>query len=122
MRLNLLLVDADKRQRDRRLTLLQDAGYRVIEAGSYAEALQALEQERIEIILSDILLPAMDGFRLCYEARKRAPLQAIPFILFLPFEMTSWQARLALRFGVNRVLQQTAPPVEILQAIEDLTA
>lgn len=42
--------------------ILQDAGYRTMEAANGARALQQLEQERVELILLDMSMPVMNGW------------------------------------------------------------
>jgi DNA-binding response OmpR family regulator len=49
---------------------LELAGYRVIKAGDGTEALRAIRQECPDLVLLDVLLPGMDGFRVCEEVRE----------------------------------------------------
>lgn len=50
--------------------LLQASGYRVTTAGDGLEALEAARAERPEVILMDIGLPGMDGYRIAEQLRK----------------------------------------------------
>ena len=61
--------------------ILGDAGYRVLIARNGREALQCLEQQPADLVLSDVMMPVMDGLAL-YQAIKHSPaLQRIPVIL-----------------------------------------
>ncbi len=52
-------------------TLLRSWGQQVRTAGSGAEALAMIEQEKPDLILSDISMPGMDGYELAHEIRRR---------------------------------------------------
>jgi len=43
------------------------AGHTTFEAADGVEALQILAREKVDAVVSDILMPRMDGYRLCYE-------------------------------------------------------
>ena len=57
-------------------------GHTVLEATNGVEALEVLENATVDAVISDILMPNMDGFRLCLEIRKSEKLNALPFILY----------------------------------------
>src|ERR1043166_1852769 len=54
----------------------------VYEAADGVEALALLERETVDAIISDILMPRMDGYRFCYEVRRSQRTKAIPFIFY----------------------------------------
>jgi signal transduction histidine kinase len=56
---------------------LESEGHQVIEAANGLEALAALDREGVDAVISDILMPSMDGFRLCSEMLKPAPAAAL---------------------------------------------
>lgn len=58
---------------------LEEAGYQVACAASGAEALAELEQGRFDLILSDMVMPGIDGFELLRQVRSRHP--QLPFVL-----------------------------------------
>jgi len=59
---------------------LQDGGYEIITAENGAEALKLLQKEKVDIILSDIEMPIMDGFGLLEEVKKDSKLKNIPIV------------------------------------------
>lgn len=61
--------------------LFEYRGYRVRTAGNGEEALAAAGRERPDIIVSDYMMPVMDGAQLCLLWRNDPDLRDIPFIL-----------------------------------------
>ncbi len=68
-----LVVDDEAPVRRMLVRLLQSQGYRVREAGSAREALEELEREGADLVLSDIHMTGMDGVQLLTELRSRFP-------------------------------------------------
>jgi len=61
--------------------LFEYRGYRVRTAGNGAEALELAARERPDVVVSDYMMPVMDGAELCLQWRADPALRAIPFIL-----------------------------------------
>jgi CheY-like chemotaxis protein len=74
----------DDREADRKLLqmLLERNGYRVTVAGDGVQALAAARRDRPDAVVSDVLMPNMDGFALCHAWMQDAELRAIPFIFY----------------------------------------
>lgn len=63
--LSILVVDDEEPVREMLGWMLGDAGHVVHEASSGADALSFLHQQRVDMVLSDINMPGMDGLELC---------------------------------------------------------
>jgi CheY-like chemotaxis protein len=61
--------------------LFEYRGFRVRTAGNGEEALAAAARERPDIVVSDYMMPIMDGAQLCLKWREDPQLKDIPFIL-----------------------------------------
>jgi putative two-component system response regulator len=68
-----LVVDDEPRLRHVLVQLMQADGYRCREAGTGVEALARLEERPVELLLSDVRMPTMDGLDLLKEVRARWP-------------------------------------------------
>jgi CheY-like chemotaxis protein len=69
-----LVVDDDSAVREVTAGILQDLGYRVLEAGSGGAALDAVEKHpAIDLVLLDFAMPGMNGAELARELRTRRP-------------------------------------------------
>ena len=79
--MTVLVIEDHPDQRDLLAIVLQREGYRVITAANGVEALEKMEAEPIQIALSDIMMPKMDGFELIKRIRSNASLKSIYLIL-----------------------------------------
>ena len=79
--LTVLVIEDHPDQRDLLAIVLQREGYRVITAANGLEALEKLETENVQIALSDIMMPKMDGFELIKRVRGNPALKNIYLIL-----------------------------------------
>jgi signal transduction histidine kinase/CheY-like chemotaxis protein len=79
--LKVLLVDDDSAVREVTAGLLQDLGYRVVEAGSGGAALDVLDcQDEIDLLLVDFAMPGMNGAEVAREVHARRPGLPILFV------------------------------------------
>lgn len=113
-----LVVDDGREFRHGLRKQLEHAGYLVLEAGAGDEALQIMADERVEILLVDLVMPGLNGMALLREMRRRASprLQIIAMIGAKPLD-----AKLRPLFRSLGVSRFIAKPVEIsvlLEAIE----
>ena len=78
---DILIVDDDSINLKLLRVQLEDEGYVVFEAPNGVDALTLLERQRVDVLIADISMPEMDGYRLCYEIRKHTRLHDLPIIL-----------------------------------------
>ena len=71
--LPIMLVDDDRLVLESLLLLLDAYGYQVVTAGNGAEALELLENQTVQAVISDIRMPVMDGIELAGNIRERYP-------------------------------------------------
>lgn len=76
----ILIVDDDITLRVALTRYLENRGYSIQNAGSGAEALVMFEQDPPDLVVSDVLMPGMDGFEFCRRLRATRSGQLVPFI------------------------------------------
>lgn len=76
----ILIVDDDRTIRMALRRHLENQGYIVTDATSGVEALKNFEQEMPDLVVSDVMMPEMDGFEFCRRLRNTPSGQLIPFI------------------------------------------
>lgn len=116
----ILIVDDDQPIRNVLRIVLEKAGYTVVEASDGQEALAKLEEEECDLVVSDILMPNIDGYRLCHEIRNHARFGSIPLIFYTGIFTSVSDEEMAASLGADRYLRKPAVPAEILRAIGEL--
>ncbi|MBF0126703.1 MAG: response regulator [Magnetococcales bacterium] len=76
-----LIVDDDLLQRLPMREALEQDGFRVEEAENGKQALEMIETRRPDLVISDVVMPRMNGFALCQMIRKRDGLEHLPVVL-----------------------------------------
>jgi len=76
----ILCVDDEAIPLTLRKCVLEKFGYAVIAARSGAEALQVLEAQRVDLVLTDLLMPGLSGVELARQIKQRKP--GLPVVLF----------------------------------------
>lgn len=99
------------------------AGYRVTAVGNGREAIDALQKERFDLVLSDQQMPKMTGIQLCEHIREMPDYADTPFILLTAKCMEIDVAKLRQRLRMSAALPKPFSPSELLNSIEEsLTA
>jgi PAS domain S-box-containing protein len=102
--------------------LLSGRGHRVVRSGNGLAALDAARREPPHAIVSDIVLPRMDGFALCRKWKQDERLQAIPFLFYTRRHDDPKYERFALELGAERFLARSVPPETLVTALDELLA
>lgn len=76
----ILIVDDDRTMRTVLTRYLENRGYQVEQVGSGAEALAAFAKEPPDLVVSDVMMPEMDGLEFCRRLRSTPSGQLMPFI------------------------------------------
>ena len=78
--MKVLVVDDQAQNRALLDALLKAQGHTVTTAGNGVEALEKLRRLEIDLIVSDILMPKMDGYQLCQSCKQDDALASIPLM------------------------------------------
>jgi two-component system, cell cycle sensor histidine kinase and response regulator CckA len=116
--MNVLIVDDNETNRKLLRVTLHSEGHHTVEACDGIEGLEILKSEPVDAIVSDILMPRMDGYRLCHEVRSIEKFKDIPFIVYTSTFTTTPDEKLAFEFGADRFIRKPAPLRVILEALE----
>ena len=86
------------------------------------DALALLERQRVDAVISDILMPRMDGYRLCHEIRKHARLRDLPIIIYSSTYTSPEDEKLALEMGADKYLKKPASVATLVAALHEVVA
>lgn len=120
--MKLLIVDDIATNRRLLRAQLEIAGHTVVEAGNGIEGLRVVAGELVDGIISDILMPEMDGFRFCLELRKDPRFVSIPFLLYTSTYNSPSDRSLAEKVGADGYLTKPSPVEEIIAALAAASA
>lgn len=113
----ILVVDDDHLILECHHNLLTESGYRVILATDGGQALMRAQAERPDLVLSEILLPHMDGFELAEKIREDPNLRNMPILFCSAVYKEGAADQLARRCGIIERIDKPAAPETILRAV-----
>lgn len=113
----ILIVDDDITLKTALIRYLHNRGYSVQEASSGAEALALFEQNPPDIVVSDVMMPEMDGLEFCRRLRATRSGQLVPFI-FLSSRRELDDRVQGHQMGADDYLVKPFEPKELLAKIE----
>lgn len=118
----ILIVDDNEQNLYLLRVLLTGHGYEVEEALHGQEALEKARRTPPDLVISDILMPVMDGFTLCREWKKDPRLCAIPFVFYTATYTEEKDRALAYRLGANRFIVKPEEPETFLATLREVIA
>ena len=112
-----LVVDDRPTNREFLLTLLGFTPHRLLQASDGMQALALTRREHPDLIITDLLMPTMDGYAFTQEVRADPALRDIPVIFFSATYSCQEMYAMAAACGVRTVLTKPADPQAILDAV-----
>lgn len=113
----LVIADDDPVQRKLVAFRMQRVGFEVVSTADGNEALEQARRTRPHAVLSDVLMPGLDGFGLCIELRKDPALASIPIVLTTNSYVDPTDRELARRAGAHDLVLRTPELREVLDAL-----
>jgi two-component system, cell cycle sensor histidine kinase and response regulator CckA len=98
--------------------LLEADGHAVIVAVDGRKALELLELHPVDAIISDLLMPNLDGFRLCREIRRDRRWHRTPFICYTAIYCSLDDEKLAFDLGADAYLRKPSSRASILSTLQ----
>ena len=115
----ILIVDDHVLNREFLMTLLGYSGHRLLEASSGVEGLKVMEHEKPDLVISDILMPNMDGYEFVNRMRSKPELAQVPIIFYTATYREREAMAVAEACGVRWVLPKPSDPDVILKTVHE---
>lgn len=115
-----LVVDDNADNRHLIVTLLNYQGYQVFEAHDGKEGLDLAADVQPQLVISDILMPSMDGYEFVRQLRADPRLAGIEVIFYTAHYHEREAYKLAEACNVARVIVKPCEPADILNAVEEV--
>ena len=114
---NILVVEDDQELRELFCTVLRENGYHPLEAGDGAAALEVLDKEYIDLIISDIMMPNIDGYTLIRELREANYMMPI---LMITAKDSASDKQACFRAGIDDYMVKPIDVNEMIWRVEAL--
>ncbi len=112
-----LVIDDRAASRETARATLDHGGYTVIEASEGRQALTLARESHPDVVLTDVLMPGMDGYQFVRELRSDPGTAGIPVLFYTANYREDEAQPLAAAFGVSKILLKDASPQELLDSI-----
>src|SRR3954454_23652396 len=106
----ILIIEDEPASRDLLVTLLGYQGYTVLEARDGVEGLALTLTERPDLVITDILMPAMDGYEFARRVRADPQLAGTRIMFYTATYLAEEVRRLAVGVGIAHLLTKPAEP------------
>jgi two-component system cell cycle sensor histidine kinase/response regulator CckA len=117
-----LVVDDISLNRKLLRAQLESEGITVVEAAEGRQGLGILEEIACDAIISDVLMPVMDGYRFLHEVRANPKFCSIPFLIFTNTFTSPSDEKVALDMGADRFLKKPSEVAEVCAALQALVS
>src|SRR6185369_8636997 len=118
VRMKILIVEDDANSRTYLERALNSQGYSVESAANGVAGLEQANRSRPDLIISDILMPDMDGFELCRRVKTDEQLLGIPFVFYTATYVEPKDEKLAMALGASRFLIKPMEPEDFFRTIK----
>ncbi len=98
---------------------LSKADYDIVEAENGEVAFEVANKEIPDLIISDIMMPQMDGIELCWMIRENSKVPLVPFIFLTSFDDSEMEIR-GFRAGADEYLNKPIDRKELLERVSEL--
>ncbi|NDL68063.1 response regulator transcription factor [Anaerotalea alkaliphila] len=116
MKGNILIAEDEERLRKLIVKYLQGEGYHVLEARDGREALELFQENSVDLLVLDVMMPGMDGFQVCREVRGTSP---VP-ILMLTARTEEEDALQGFKLGADDYVAKPFRTRELMARIKAL--
>ncbi|TGN03442.1 ATP-binding response regulator [Leptospira dzoumogneensis] len=104
----ILVVDDSYQNRKLISAQLDNGSRKIFTASNGIEALEIMENAEIDLIISDILMPQMDGYQFCSQVRQNEKYKHIPFIVYTATYTSDSDEKLSFDLGADAFLKKPA--------------
>ncbi len=116
--MKIIVAEDDENSRILQHAIFEAAGHQVVSASNGRDAYAKIEAERPDIVVSDIMMPEMDGYALCRALKSNPDMSSIPFIFYSATFTGESDRMLAEELGGSLFLVKPMDPDEFLSAVE----
>ncbi|MBW6410852.1 response regulator transcription factor [Clostridium weizhouense] len=114
--IKILIVEDDKNINKLIQSLLKNENYEIVTAFDGDEALKKIDNEKVDMVITDIMMPNMDGWELCKEIRE---FSNMPILMLTVLGETSQKVK-GFEIGADDYLTKPFEPLELVVRVKSL--
>jgi CheY-like chemotaxis protein len=99
--------------------VLSTRGYRCVSASNGREALNILDYEQVDLILTDLSMPVLDGYRTTQLIRARPAFANVPIVAVTAYALND-ESEAAIKMGCTEYLTKPFKPRQLLEVVDRL--
>jgi CheY-like chemotaxis protein len=117
--ITIMIIENDISNRILIERVLSTRGYRCITASNGREALDLLDYKFVDLILTDLSMPVLDGYRTTQLIRARPGMSQVPIVAVTAFALSE-EGEAARQIGCTEYLTKPFKPKQLLEVVERL--
>lgn len=118
--MKILIVEDNEDSRNLLMKQFHVYGHEVIPTANGIEALERALAQPPDIIVSDIMMPKMDGYQLCHEWKQNDKLKNIPFVFYTATYTREEDEKFALSLGADAFFAKPTEPDTFVQMLSEI--
>ncbi len=119
MEKSILIVDDCDTTRKLLSYIIRERGFKIVGASNGIEALEILATTQVDIVLTDLNMPQMDGYELSRTLRRQEDYKDLPIVM-ITTEASEADKKLGMDAGVTTYLSKPISPQRLLYELEKL--
>ncbi len=118
--MRILIAEDDENSRVLLETALTARGHAVSSANDGADAMAQIQKNQPDLIISDILMPKLDGFELCRQVKSNEQLKDIPVVFYTATYIEAKDKQYAMSLGASRFIVKPMEIISFLKIIDEV--
>src|ERR1700719_1448978 len=114
----ILIVDDRPSNRSVLIAMLTQCGHRLLEADCGAQALEMVRNEKPDLVITDILMPKMDGYEFVRKLRLDRKIAHTAVVFYTASYLEKEARRLAKAAGVHYIIVKPVEPEEVFRIVD----
>jgi twitching motility two-component system response regulator PilH len=115
----ILIVDDSQTLRQMLIEVLQSSGFKIIEAVNGLEAKEKIQLMPPDLVITDLIMPLMNGYELCRWIRNEPIAQNIP-VLICSTKSQEFDRYWGMKQGADAYVTKPFQPLELLKVVKQL--
>ena len=120
MAARILIIEDDQDFLDVVTYLLKSAGHTILSATNGQEGLEKAHQEKPDLILTDLMLPRLNGYEVCTMLKQDVRYRKIPIIMLSATKVQEKDEQLAKECGADAFLLKTLGPKHLAAKVQEM--